>query len=131
MLTYAAQAKTVELVDETAKLPPFRFDFNVDSIYDISRYKNSSVLLTVWPKGAESASMLTIEFPDDIAATAFLTANPKNKVIGDKKASNHSGRLILVIGLVVAVATVVAWYVPTGQSEVTHHDAVTNPFYAD
>lgn len=86
-------------------------------------------MLTVWPKGAESASTLRIEFSDAMAATAFLNANPKNKVIGDERASNHGG-LILVIGLIVAVAAVIAWYVPTGHSDVTHHDAVNNPFMA-
>jgi hypothetical protein len=130
------QAKRVELIDETAKVPPLRFDFNVDSIYDISRFKNNSVLLTVWPKGVESASMLRIEFPDEMAATAFLSANPKNKVVGDDRASQGTNRGLPtagvwpVAGLIVVVAALLAWYVPTGHSDETHHDAVNNPFMA-
>jgi hypothetical protein len=135
-LTYAVQAKTVELVDETAKLPPLKFDFNVDSIYDIARFKNNSILLTVWPKGAESASMFRIEFPDEVAATAFLNANPKNKAVGDDKVSQGSHRGLAtttvwpIAGLIVVVAALLAWYVPTGHSDVTHHDAVSNPLMA-
>jgi len=104
MLTYAAGAKTVELVDDTSAHPTLRFDFNVDGIIELLRFDKNTALLTALPKSAKYATMLQIEFSNEVAATAFVTAMPQERlrVTGSSESLFNvttTGAWLIVIGI--------------------------------
>ena len=106
LLAYTSQTKSLELFDETSKIPPTKVDFNADNTARLERYGKNSVLLTFWPKSAGLANVFRIDFPDEASATALMIAMPK-KGLGDEGLSGGAsssglstlGVLILLVGM--------------------------------
>ena len=66
----------------------------------------------------------------DLGENATVSTDNRTINVGTKSTGGGLVLAVIMVSVIIAGAMFLAWTVPTGQSTVTHHDAVSNPFLA-